>query len=76
MPEEIEAVRRRHEAALLALPNVVGVGVGERAEHPVLKVFVRRKLPLAELGADAVVPRTLDGWETDVEEVGEVTAGM
>jgi len=76
MPEEIDVVRRRHEATLLDLPNVVGVGIGERDGLPVLKVFVRRKLPPEQLGRDAVVPPTLDGWETDVEEIGEVIAGM
>jgi hypothetical protein len=72
---DIEAVRRKHEATLMSLPNVVGVGIGERDGKPVLKVFVSRKLPLTVLSADAVVPSELDGWETDVEEIGEVFAG-
>jgi hypothetical protein len=72
---DIEAVRRKHEATLMSLPNVVGVGIGERDGTPVLQVLVSRKLPPTELGPDAVVPSELDGWETDVEEIGEVFAG-
>jgi hypothetical protein len=58
----------------LALPNVQGVGIGERAGRPVVKVFVTRKVPIDQLRAEDVVPGTLDGWETDVEEIGAVSA--
>jgi hypothetical protein len=39
---DIEAVRRKHEATLMSLPNVVGVGIGERDGKPVLKVLEGR----------------------------------
>ena len=73
---EIEHVRRDHEQELMALPNVVGVAIGERAGRPVIKVLVTRKLPLSELRPEEVVPEAIDGWESDVEEVGVVTAGV
>jgi hypothetical protein len=70
----IEAVKRNYEAHLMELPNVTGVGIGRRAGKDVIKVFVTRKLSEAELQPDEIVPRSLDGIETDVEEIGVVTA--
>jgi hypothetical protein len=71
---DIEDVIARHEARLLDLPNVVGVGIGERRGAPVIKVFVTQKIPEATLAADERVPRSLDGYEVDVEAIGEPRA--
>ena len=38
------------------------------------KVFVTHKVPESALQPQEVVPKTLEGWETDVEEIGVVTA--
>jgi hypothetical protein len=70
----IEEAKDRHEAELLALPNVTGVGVGERAGNPVIKVFVTQKLPESALGPNELVPEQLDGYEVDVEESGVLEA--
>jgi hypothetical protein len=70
----IEEARRRHENELLALPNVTGVGIGERAGEPVIKVFVARKVPESELGPGERVPSSLDGHPVDVDEIGVVEA--
>jgi len=71
---DITAVMRRHEEEILRLANVTGIGIGEKDGRPVIKVFVSVKLPEAELGDDQIVPRTLDGCPTDVEEIGVVMA--
>ncbi|MGH7500754.1 MAG: hypothetical protein ACREL7_03255 [Longimicrobiales bacterium] len=72
--KDLEAVRRvraKHEAALLRLPGVIGVGVGEKRTAGrktgvlAIQVFVRRKRDVA--GSDAV-PAELDGVPTDVIE--------
>jgi hypothetical protein len=70
----IEDVRARHEDRLLGLPNVVGVGVGERGGQPVIKVFVAQKVPESALAEDERVPESLDGYEVDVEAIGELRA--
>lgn len=70
----IESVRRKYENDLMRLPNVTGVGIGEREGKEVLKVFVTRKVPDSELKAGEVVPKALNGYEIDVEEIGAVTA--
>ena len=72
--EGIETAKARHEDELLARPNVVGVGLGERGGRPVVKVFVTHKVPLSELAPDERVPESVDGHEVDVEEIGAVHA--
>lgn len=71
---DIEDVKKKHEDSLMELPNVTGVGIGEKAGKKVIKVLVTRKLPKSALRPEEVVPKTLDGWATDVEEIGVVTA--
>jgi len=73
---DITAAMRENETRILALANVTGIGLGEKRGCPVIKVFVSRKLPLAELGPDQMVPRMLAGHPTDVEEIGIVTAQL
>jgi hypothetical protein len=70
----IAEVKARHEAELLSLPNVTGVGIGERAGKPVIKVFVTEKVPASQLAPGERVPRTLEGHEVDVEATGVVEA--
>jgi hypothetical protein len=74
MEMSIEVVKRKFEEQLMRLPNVTGVGLGEKAGKPVIKVFVTHKVPESALQPEEVVPKTLEGYETDVEEIGVVTA--
>lgn len=69
----IEDIRKKHEERLMQLPNVTGVGIGEEAGKAVIKVFVTHKVPESDLEPQEIVPKKLDGWETDVEEIGIVT---
>jgi hypothetical protein len=71
---DIEAVRRKYEDQLLKLPNVVGVGIGEQDNQPVIQVLVSRKVPESALQPDEVVPKTLEGHRTDVEAIGSPSA--
>ena len=76
---KIAQARARHEAALMQLPNVVGVSEGicmrkgKPTGEPCLVVYVERKVPRAQLGAKDRVPRHVDGVRTDVVEVGRLT---
>jgi hypothetical protein len=71
---DIEAVLRRYEDELMAYPNVNAVGVGEKSGHPVIKVMVVRKVPEASLKSGQVLPKELEGFALDVEEIGEIAA--
>ncbi|MHB0886390.1 MAG: chymotrypsin family serine protease [Bacillota bacterium] len=76
--EEVRKAASRQRAALLALPNVVGVGVGykqkggEKTVKPAVVVMVRRKVPKDELAPQHLVPEKVEGVPTDVVEVGDL----
>jgi hypothetical protein len=72
---DIRGVQKRHEDWLLTLPNVVSVGIGERRGRSVIQVGVSRKVPDSELKPEEVIPKSLDGVDVDVQDMGEVTAG-
>lgn len=72
----IEAVKQKYEDQLMELPNVTGVGIGQKGGKEVIKVFVTHKVPESALQPDEVVPKTLEGYDTDVEESGVVTAQL
>jgi hypothetical protein len=72
----IEKVKRKYEDQLMGLPNVTGIGIGERAGREVLKVFVTQKVPESELKPNEIVPKVLGGYEVDVDEIGFVTAQL
>jgi len=71
---DIAGVIQKYENDLLRLPNVNGIGIGDKAGEPVIKVFVTHKVPETSLQPQEIVPKTLDGFETDIEEIGHITA--
>jgi len=80
--EKVEKVFKAldvHKTNLLALQNVVGVGVGyketggKKTDQLAVTVLVKKKLPARHLSSTHCVPRTLSEIVTDVIEVGEVT---
>jgi hypothetical protein len=69
----IEDIRRSREKELLDKPNVVGVGIGKKGDKDVITVLVTHKVPQSELRPQDLVPKTVDGFETVVQEIGVVT---
>lgn len=73
--DELLAIKDRAHAQLTALPNVTGVGIGgrvrggERIRELVLKVYVLRKLPAAEVDPAELIPAEFEGIPTDVAEM-------
>lgn len=82
MLPETQATQAKEQSkeALLALPNVVGVGVGYKTVGQIktdevsIVVMVQRKLPKAALQPDAIIPRQVAGVDVDVIQVGEIRA--
>lgn len=74
--EEYFAIKDRAAAQLLHIPHVTGVGIGgrERNGRPtgeiVIKVFVERKKPVAEVPPEERIPPSFEGVPTDVVEMG------
>ena len=59
----IEAVKMKYEEQLMRLPNVTGVGIGEKGDKKVIKVFVTHKVPESSLQPEEIVPKSLDAYE-------------
>jgi hypothetical protein len=73
---KIIEVQKKYEDSILQLPNVTGIGIGLKANEQVIKVFVTKKLSENFLQFDAIIPKNLDGYQTDVEEIGSVTTQL
>jgi len=77
---EIQRVKEKHEDELLELENCVSVGVGKRevggmeTDEDAIIVGVKEKVPEEVLEEDQIVPPEIEGFKTDVQEVGLVTA--
>jgi hypothetical protein len=65
---DIESVMKKYETQLMGLPNVTGVGIGEKKGKEVIIVFVKKRVSEAELKFSEIIPKTLDGYKIDVEE--------
>lgn len=78
--QDVTRAKEEHKETLLAMPNVVGVGVGFKVEGRTktselsVVALVRQKIPQAGLKPEAVVPRQVGGVSTDVIEVGDLRA--
>ena len=66
----IEDVLRKNEGRLMAIPGVIGVGIGESEGMPIIIIMVK------ELTSELKnkLPYKLDSFDVKVEVVGEVTA--
>jgi hypothetical protein len=64
-------VKQRHEPELLALPGVVGAGVGvSSVNQPTIKVYVEKGTPAVR----ASIPPSLETIPIQVEETGQIVA--
>lgn len=76
--EPSDAMAATAESGPNGLGNVVGVGIGEKyvdgmpTGQMAVKIFVKEKLSASDVSAEALVPQSLGGIQTDVDAVGEV----
>ena len=81
MNPDVFDVKKRHSDALFSLPNVVGLGVGNKVignkptQEISIKVYVSSKLEKTQLNTRELIPEKLEGYLTDVEEK-KVTSKM
>lgn len=77
---KVQEVKNLKEESILALPNVVGVGVGNKQvkgkqkDELCVSVYVKEKISSDALPPGAEVPSAYEGIKTDVIEVGEIEA--
>ncbi len=79
--ETIRSIAMKHGKDLMRLPNVVGYSLephnrirrGSVIHGPrVLRVYVSKKFPETQLRKDEMIPREIEGVETDVIEIGTI----
>lgn len=67
MPQKaIKAVLQAHTDRLMALPGVVGIGLGQSQGQPCIKLFVSARTA----DSQAKIPTALEGYQVVVEETG------
>lgn len=77
---DIKQVHKKHCYDLLKKPNVVSVGIGYKhvkgkdTKQKCIVVGVSKKLPVAALSVENTVPATIDAVDTDVVQMGVITA--
>ncbi|NPV57628.1 MAG: hypothetical protein HPY76_13290 [Anaerolineae bacterium] len=76
--QEITLVKEKYKKILMGYPNVVGVGTGMKVSggqetgDMCIVALVRQKLPAQTLSAEATLPTSVGGIDTDVWEVGDL----
>jgi len=71
---DIENVRNEHEDRLMDLSNVKSVWTGKKNGKDVIFVGVTHKVLDSLLRLEEKIPKTLEGYEVEVEEIGEPMA--
>jgi len=77
---DIIQVHKKHCYDLLKKPNVVSVGIGYKhvngkpTKEECIVVGVSKKLPVAAMSVEDAVPTTVDSFNTDVVQMGVITA--
>ncbi|MDA1257791.1 MAG: hypothetical protein O3C10_08105 [Chloroflexi bacterium] len=68
--KSIESVVAKAVDSLMALPGVVGVGIGEHGGEPCIRVMVDTATPTIRAG----IPDQLSGYPVIVDETGPIKA--
>lgn len=69
---DVHEARKRHENALLSLPNVTGVSTGhDETGQDVIVVYVTHEISPRDAEP---IPRMLEGFPVEVVEIGFPTA--
>ena len=78
--QHLKAVKEKYKKQLLTFPNVEAIGIGPKISRGkstgemAIKIFVRQKVPKDELTDGETIPKELDGFPTDVEELAPLRA--
>lgn len=78
--QKLNQIIEDHTEDLMSRANVVGVGVGLRqvngtyTDEKAIVVMVSKKMPIAQLGEEDIIPQEIDGVHVDVQEMGMFSA--
>lgn len=69
-------VHKKRSNELFVFPNVVSVAIGQKKQQGksvnriAIVVSVKKKIPESELRLNEIIPKYIEGFETDVVESG------
>jgi len=66
--DDIVQVKERHEAMLMSIPGVVGVGIGDCDGQACIKVLVQE----STVELEGQIPQQLEGFKVDIEPTGPI----
>lgn len=66
----IEQAQKKHQAKIMKLTGVVGIGIGAIKDQKVIKVMVEKRTPELE----KKIPKKLEGYTVVIEETGKIQA--
>lgn len=66
----IEQAQKKHQAKIMKLTGVVGIGIGEVKTEKVIKVMVDKRTPELE----KKIPKQIEGYPVVIEETGKIQA--
>jgi hypothetical protein len=66
MDMKIENIIKEYERVIISLPNVTSIGIGEKNGKESILVYVTKKIPESQLDKSAIIPKIIEGIETDV----------
>ncbi len=66
----IEQAQKKHQAKIMKLTGVVGIGIGEVRTEKVIKVMVVKRTPELE----KKIPKQIEGFQVVIEETGKIQA--
>lgn len=66
----IEQAQKKHQAKIMKLTGVVGIGIGEVKTKKVIKVMVEKRTPELE----KKIPKQIEGYPVVIEETGKIQA--
>jgi hypothetical protein len=69
-PMTIEQAQKKHQAKIMKLTGVVGIGIGEVRTEKVIKVMVVKRTPELE----KKIPKQIEGYPVVIEETGKIQA--
>jgi len=66
----IHQVKDKYQRKIMAIPGVVGIGIGAVEDEPVIKVLVVSKTEEVQ----KKIPQKLHGYKVDIQETGKIRA--
>ncbi|MHA2127836.1 MAG: hypothetical protein ACXACO_21105 [Promethearchaeota archaeon] len=76
--EEVRKVKEKNESELMKKSGVTGCGIGykyvdgKKTDELCIVCYVKKKKSEAQLKKKDIIPKTIEGVQTDVVESGEI----